>query len=132
VLALHGIAQARLGRLEPARASARGISALEGAPAAVLYHAARLQALVRERDAAVALLARAFQATPPSGQPGLRDRVRACPDFSGVAGEASFATALAAASTVPESKCSMGPSCGSCPRAKACGGAAAAPACGKK
>jgi len=117
---LYGIALARQGRLEPARAIANAVTLAEGAPADPLFHAARLQALLGQPDVSAALLTRAMEATPPAGLGLARERARACADFGPVASTPAFAAALETGSKMTVSKCSMGPSCGGCPMAKGC------------
>jgi len=117
---LGGIAFARQGRVDEARAVAAALALPDGTPAQTLFHAARLQALAGDAQAAVALLTRALQATAPSAQAARCSYVRACPDFASLAATPGFAGALETASKVSESKCSQAPSCGGCPRAKAC------------
>ncbi len=112
---LHGVAQARLGRLSAARTTAEQAAPAADADATQLYHAARLRALIGDREESLALLARAFAATPPSEQKSARERVQACADFSGLSQSPAFATALATASKVSESSCSLGRTCGGCP-----------------
>jgi hypothetical protein len=117
---LYGIALARQGRIEPARAVANAVTLAEGTAADPLFHAARLQALLGQPDASAALLTRAMQATPPAALAAARERARACADFGPVASTPAFTAALETGSSMTQSKCSMGPSCGGCPMAKGC------------
>lgn len=118
---LAAIAQARQGRLDRAREIAGTIVLPETAANGQLYHAARLQALLGQPDAAATLLTRAFQATAPGALAAARARAAGCTDFAAVASSPAFTAALETASKVSESKCSTMPSCGGCPQAKTCG-----------
>lgn len=86
----------------------------------LLYLEARVRALIGASEAARGALQAAFRATAPSALERLKARARACPDFAALAGDAAFTAVFSTASTVPESSCSRGASCGGCPRATSC------------
>lgn len=122
---LLGIALARAGEMDEARGIAQGVTLPANAGAPDRVRAARLQALTGNRAQALALLAAAFEATPPSQLEDARARVKACPDFAGLNGGEEFAKVLTTQSKVAESGCSKGASCGGCPSRTACSSAAA-------
>ncbi len=125
---LLGIAQARAGATAEARAIAQGVALPADASAEDRVRAARLQAIVGDRTQALALLAAAFEATPPSQLEAARARVKACPDFAGLNGGEEFAKVLATQSKVAESGCGKAKTCGGCPNRTACSSASAATA----
>ncbi|MCK4413756.1 MAG: hypothetical protein KAY32_09445 [Candidatus Eisenbacteria sp.] len=127
---LYGIALARQSRIEPARAVLASLSLSDGTAPEPRYHLARLQALAGEREAAQQSLTQVLAATAPSQQAALRDRAKACPDFSVLAETTTFAQVLATKSQIKESSCSTGKTCGGCPRATACSGASKTKALG--
>lgn len=122
---LLGIALARTGENAEARSIAQAVTLPANAGAEERMRAARLQALVGDRTQALAMLAGAFEATPPSQLEAARARVKACPDFAGLNGGEEFAKVLTTQSKMAESGCSKGKTCGGCPNRTACSSAAA-------
>ncbi|MCU0960601.1 MAG: hypothetical protein MUF48_10905 [Pirellulaceae bacterium] len=118
--ALLAVALAREGKLSEAEAvAARGDGTAASDPG-TLYLTARMHAVVGNTGQALDTLTRCFQAVPPSRLDKLKSMARECPDFAAVARLASFETALRTPSQVPESKCSGGASCSSCPMRGGC------------
>jgi Flp pilus assembly protein TadD len=113
--ALHGIALARLGKLDQARKIGQRIAPFEGDSPVTLYSLARLQAAVGNRIEATGLLVRAFEGIPPSQLEGFKIHAKQSPEFAAMVTTDTFALALETASKVPESKCSSGSSCAGCP-----------------
>lgn len=119
-LVLLGIANARTGDGAAARKIAQNATLPASAGPEDRLRVARLQALAGDRSQALAMLASAFESTPPSRLEETRARVQACPDFAGLNGTGDFTKALQTASKVPESGCSTGKSCGACPNRTSC------------
>ncbi|MFZ5833238.1 MAG: hypothetical protein ACOY3P_24380 [Planctomycetota bacterium] len=118
--ALYGVALARQGETSKAQEIAKSLTVSATAGAGERYAAARLLAQTGDAKQAAGLLQTVFESIPPSVQPSVRAHARACPDFASIASTDAFATALNAVSKVPESKCSGGSSCASCPMAGKC------------
>ena len=117
---LLGVALARLGRAEEAKAIA-ATCVMPKEPQAAMYHdMACLHALLDDRDAAAKMLTLCFQNTPPSLLDAKKDRARQRGDLNGLAASAEYEKVWLTASTVKESTCSGGASCGSCPSAATC------------
>jgi tetratricopeptide (TPR) repeat protein len=120
------------GRAEVERLLSTLPPAMDANPS-LLYLSARVHALLGAGEHARTDLARAFKATPPSALARLKTHAQSCPDFRALAGETTFTQVMATESTVPESGCSRGASCGGCPNAKAAAaqaGGAGASGCG--
>lgn len=120
--AYHGIALARLGRSDDARALALLAVVKEDSPPAFLLDVARLRALLGEHDGALALMRTSFEQTPAPALPAAKKRVRAQADFQPLAMLPEFAQVLRTESQV-KATCSGGSSCGSCPHRSGCAGA---------
>ena len=118
---LHGLALARLGRVEEAKklAASPGKVAPDVSPR-YFYDLARLQALTGDTKGAFGTLARSFEQTPPSKLDAFRTEVKKCGDLAVLASAADFAKVLATASKVKESGCSKGAGCGKCPKRGGC------------
>jgi tetratricopeptide (TPR) repeat protein len=116
----HGIALARLGKADAARASLKAVPA-EAGPG-LRYDVARLLALLGETEKALGELKRCFEAVPPTQLPAVKEMARKCPDFAALAKSDAFAKVLAVKSKLAESDCSGGSGCGSCPSRGSCGG----------
>jgi tetratricopeptide (TPR) repeat protein len=113
--ALLAVALVRHGRLEQAKKIAGSIQAPSNEDPGTLYLLARMHAAVGNVDEALSALTRCFEAVPSSRLDLLKSRTQQCKDFSAVVSLASFATVMQTASKVPESKCSGGSSCSTCP-----------------
>jgi tetratricopeptide (TPR) repeat protein len=118
---LLGIALARQGKMDEAKAVASGIETPEGAWPAFYYDLARLHSLIGDADAATRLLGTCFERTPPSRLAASKDRARIDKDLSAAVASAGFAKVLDTKSKVKESGCSGGTTCGSCPSKAKCG-----------
>ena len=117
----EGIALARLGKAEDAKAVAKGLKVPADTRPGILYDLARLQTLIGETEKNLATLSKCFENLPEKAQAPLRDTAKACPDFKAIAATPAFAKALATKSKVKESDCSGGSGCGSCPSRESCG-----------
>ena len=115
-----GIALARLGRMDEARAVAAKIDLPADADMGVCYDLARLEALAGAHPKACRLLVRCFEHAPPSKLDMVKGFVRTCPDFKSLTGTEGFRTAMATASKVKVSKCSEGAGCATCPNRSGC------------
>jgi len=118
--ALLAIALARQGNLAKAHAIAEATAASDKDGPITLYNLARMQAALGNADESIALLTEAFQATLPSRLVLFKGHAAKCPEFTAIAGSASFQKALATESKVTESACSSGRSCASCPMRAGC------------
>ena len=72
--------------------------------------------------ASLAALTRSFELTPSGQLDALKVEATECKDFRAFASDAGFTEVLKTQSKVKESKCSMGPACGKCPRRAKCAG----------
>ena len=125
---LLGIALARQGRVDEARALLPTTAMETSETPRVFYELARLRALTGDTKGSIEALSRSFQLTAPAGLDPLKAEAQRCQDFQTLASSADFASALKTPSKVPQSGCSQGPSCGKCPKRAACG----KESCGKK
>ncbi len=129
---LLGIALARSQKVDEARAATSELTIADKAGPHVLFDAARLKALLGDNPAAITLLVKCFESTPPSRLDAMKTLAKESPDLKGISAGPEFATALATASKVKESECSGGSSCGSCPSRASCGHSAASATSTKK
>jgi tetratricopeptide (TPR) repeat protein len=123
IKALLGIALARQGKIDQAKALIEGLEIAETTAPELLFDCARLRALLGDQRAAIGLLVRCFQSTAPSRLPRVKDAARESPDLAALAEGDAFAAALTTESRVKESGCSSGSSCGKCPHRAKCGSA---------
>ncbi len=107
---LHGLALARLGKLDQARAIAANLELSKECPGIVCYHAARLQALLGEPEQALKTLVCAFECTPAGELVRLKEQAKACTDLGNLRSSDGFVKALQT-----ESKIKAG--CGGCTQA---------------
>ena len=126
---LHGVALARLGKLEDAKACAtkaelhkqcpvKGCPA-EGCDLQVCYDAARLCALVGDSEKALAMLKCTFEGTPAPWLDDTKSEAKECSDFSSLADSAAFAKVLETKSQV-KAGCAGSKGCGkTCTKGKA-------------
>ena len=117
---LLGIALARSGDVEKARAAAQAVKPADAPDPALLFDGARLCSLLGDGDAAVKHLISAFENTPPSRLEVVRTQARECADLAALHALPVFESALATKSKVIESKCSSGASCDQCPSRATC------------
>ncbi|HVP13869.1 MAG TPA: hypothetical protein VMV94_22030 [Phycisphaerae bacterium] len=119
---LLGIALARLGRHEDARALARKSPKPDDLGPGLLFDLARLHALIGDRDKATAVLIRCFESTPPSRLETFKAYAKQCKDLGTLAASAAeFDHLMRTQSKVKESACSSGTDCGKCPSKASCG-----------
>jgi hypothetical protein len=109
------IALARAGEPDEAERVGKALQVGSAADPFALYLAARAQAVIGQPDQSMATLTRCFQSVPPSRLDALKSHSRSCLDFAGLASSAAFAQVQQTESKVPESKCSGGSSCSTCP-----------------
>jgi tetratricopeptide (TPR) repeat protein len=125
---LQGIALARIGKTDDARAIADKFEPAKDTGARVLFDAARLNALVKNDSKALDLLKSAFEATPAPALDDLRAQAKAAKEFERLASSDGFATALKTESKV-KAACGTKEACGKCPE-KGKHGAGACPESG--
>ena len=118
--ALLAIALVRQGKQAEAKAQQQKVTLLDDADPGTLYLAARMQSAVGDTDQALATLTRCFQAVSPSMLVGLKRHAQQCDDFAALNTTVQFINVLKTESQVPESKCSGGSSCSSCPMRGSC------------
>lgn len=125
---LLGIALARQGKVDDAKAMAQKSPKADDLGPGLLFDLARLHALVGNRDKATGLLIRCFESTPPSRLEAFKGYAKECKDLGVLAASAAeFDAVMKTKSKVKESACSTGASCGKCPSRSSCGGAKAKP-----
>jgi len=120
--ALLGIALARQGRRDEAKAAAESLQLPEAPDAQLLFDAARLRARLGENESALDLLRRSLEQTPPSRLDAARIAARESPDLAPPTSSEAFAVVLKTESQVKESGCSGGASCAKCPSRATCSG----------
>jgi hypothetical protein len=113
--ALQGLAVARQGKPDEARQIAQTIQLTSDEGAGAVYAVARLHAAIGDDTQACQLLVRCFESALPSRAAGFKQHAQTSPEFSSLAADTRFVAALQTASKVPESACSGGSSCASCP-----------------
>lgn len=118
---LLGLALARQGRIDEARALAEKAKVERDAGPRVFYELARLHAVTGNSQGSLGALTRSFELTPPSRLDVLKEEAKDCTDFSALASSADFTKVLKTQSGIKESSCSKGSACGNCPRRAACG-----------
>jgi thioredoxin-like negative regulator of GroEL len=118
---LLGVAHARQGKMDGAKAVLAAAKAPDPATPRFLFDLARLQVLCGQTDEGLSTLTMAFESTAAGGLPGFRTFVAAAPDFGSVPA-ARFEQVLATESKIVASSCSGGDTCGSCPRRAECEG----------
>ncbi len=113
--ALLSIALARQGDLSAARETVGRLRVERESDPFALYVAARAQAAIGQDAESLKTLVLCYEAVPPSRLAALKSHTRQCSEFAGLAATAGFAQALQTQSKAPESKCSGGSSCATCP-----------------
>jgi Flp pilus assembly protein TadD len=122
VKALYGIALARQGKLEAAKAVAESVELPKEPDPQLLFDLACLRARTGDTKEAFPLLQRSFELTPPSRLAAAKAAARECFDLMTLKDGQAFAAALKTESQVKESACSAGASCGKCPSRAKCAG----------
>lgn len=112
--ALLCVALVRQGNTDEANQVASTLKVASDADPFTLYLAARAQAAVGD-SSALATLKRCYESVPPSRLNALKNHTKQCRDFARLTSSAAFSEVLRTQSKVPESKCSGGSSCSSCP-----------------
>lgn len=120
--ALHGLALARLGKMNEARDVAAGIQLADDATPGMIYSVARLNAAVGSDEQALTLLTRCFESMPPSRLPGFKNHAKKTPEFASMASTTAFEKVLSTESKIHESACSGGSRCATCPMRGKCSG----------
>jgi tetratricopeptide (TPR) repeat protein len=118
--ALLGIALARQGKIDQAREVTAGIETSADTGPGTYYCVARAHAASGDSDAALTLLTRCFETTPPSRLAALKSHAQKSPEFAPLASKPRFSEVMETASKVVESKCSGGSSCAGCPMRGQC------------
>ncbi len=119
---LLGVALARSGKEEDAKKLATEIGVPEDAGSGTLYSIARLQSVVGNEQLACHALVNCFESIPPSRLEAFKKHAEKCSDFQTIAKGELFETALKTKSKIPESQCSGGSSCATCPNRGSCPG----------
>jgi tetratricopeptide (TPR) repeat protein len=117
---LLGIALARQGKNDEAKALAGKIETPKEGMPGLLYDLASLHALTGDTAGAAALLTRCFENTPPSRVDAFKATAKQDKDLASMVASADFAKALETTSKVKESACTGGSNCGSCPSKGSC------------
>ena len=109
---LLGVALARLGKAEEAKAIATKFEMPKECDAELCFDAARLYALVGEQAKAIESLQCTFENTPATWLDDVKAEAKKCPDFKSITGEEAFAKVLTTESKVK--------GCGGCSSSKSC------------
>jgi hypothetical protein len=118
--ALLAVAKSRQGKSAEARLIAQKTASPPESGPGTLYSMARMHAAVGNTQDSLLMLARCFEATPPSRLATLKSHAKQCPEFASMASSPSFRDVLQTESKIPESKCSAGSSCAGCPMRGKC------------
>ncbi len=118
---LHGLALAREGHSDEARALEKKTRLKKTAGSRVFFELACLRSRIGDVKGAIKALTRSFELTPPSLLDGTKIDAKACKDLALIAHSPAFAEALETESKIKESKCSQGKGCGKCPNRSKCG-----------
>lgn len=118
--ALYTIALARDGKIEAAKKAAQATTIPQKVESGRALLAAGVKAVEGDSDAALAMLKKAIETTPPSRLSELKREAKKSPELSALASSDAFAKVLETKSTVSESSCSGGSSCASCPNRGKC------------
>lgn len=118
---LLGVALARQGELSEARLHADKAALTDPPDARLLFDLARLHTLLGNPGEAQRTLIACFENTPPSRLSAVKADATDNVDLIALRNTADFAAALETTSKVPESSCSSGASCDSCPSRSSCG-----------
>jgi tetratricopeptide (TPR) repeat protein len=119
--AIRGIALVRTGKAEEAKQIAKDLDVPADAGPRMAYAAARFYATIGESAKAIQWLQTCFEVTLPSMVDSYKSHAKGCADFASLAATPEFARVLETKSKIPESKCSSGSSCASCPMSGKCG-----------
>lgn len=119
---LHGLALARLGKVDEAKACAEKLELPKDCGPDVCLNAARLYARVGRTEQGLAALRCAFECTPANQLPACREEAKGCPDLAPLRTDATFVQVLATESKVK--------GCGGCSSSKSC--SAGKSTCGDK
>lgn len=119
--ALHGVALARQGKTDDARAVAKSLHLTDDANPGVLYAAARLHAASGNDRQACDLLVRCFEGVAPSRLDSFKQHAQKTVEFTSLTRTSGFTQALQTKSKVAESPCSGGSRCSTCPMRGKCG-----------
>jgi hypothetical protein len=125
VQAVLGLALLKYGNEDSARQLAGILSGERGTPMMthpIRLRLARLEAGLGEKERAIATLTTLFAQLPPSHQIVVRKFCKKAPEFAELQSDVAFIAALQTVSRVPESACSGGSSCGTCPVRAQCPG----------
>ena len=125
--ALYAIAMARDGKADDAKKTAGSIAIPKEIKSGRAFLAAGIKAIEGDNDATIAMLSKAFETTPPSRLAALKAEAKVCPELASLASTEAFTTALKTESKVPESSCSGGSSCATCPSRGKCGSGGSCP-----
>jgi len=117
---LQGVALARLGKKDEAKAIAAKIELTKDSDADMNFNAARLYALVGENDKALKALTAALEGTPPTWLADVKNEAKTGKDFVGIAKGDEFTKVLATESKVKS--CGESSACGKCPSKGKCSG----------
>lgn len=118
---LYGIALARQGKMDAARELLKEKPVGDDAKLGDRFQCARLYAALGDKDEVMRRLKSVFESVPPSQLSKIKNYVKETKDFGPYTASNQFAVVMATESQVPESRCSGGASCGSCPSASSCG-----------
>ena len=112
-LALQGLALARLGKLDDAKAAAAKLEIPKDCGADLCYDAARLYALLGDSEKAIRLLTCAFESTPADQLDTAKADAKTSKDLGKLSSTPEFAKALESKSKL--AGCGSKAACGKCP-----------------
>lgn len=119
-LAVLGMLLAQAGRTDEASDVAAKIEIDDETGSGALYRLARMEAAIGNQEKTIEYLRICFERTMPSVLPSFKAHAMASSEFSRIVETPEFLAVLETESKVPESECSGGSSCSSCPRRGQC------------
>ncbi|NUM36801.1 MAG: hypothetical protein HUU50_19840 [Candidatus Brocadiae bacterium] len=119
---LYAIAVARMGEIEEGKKIYWELAKKEQKNSFYFFYKASLEALIGYKETSLKTLLVCFQNTAPKQLTMIKARVQESKDFAELAPEKSFQEVMQTKSLIPESSCSEGKDCSSCPQRGKCGG----------
>ena len=118
---LYAVATSRMGETEEGKKIYWELEKKEQKNSFYFFYKASLEALIGYKETSIKTLLLCFQNTPPQQISLIKARVQDSKDFIELFQEQSFKEVMKTKSLIPESSCSEGKDCSSCPKRGKCG-----------
>lgn len=119
---LYAIALARTGEIEESKKIYGELAKKDQKNVFYIFYKASLESLIGYKETALKTLAVCFKYTPSAQLGLLQERAMEFPDFKALHQDQAFKEVMKIRSMVPESSCSEGKDCSTCPSRSKCGG----------